>query len=127
MLPPRERDGLPWSVKLPDVGFKVRERDVMEIVDQVLSAHHIFHWRNNTGAIKVRQRFIRFGYPGSSDWLGICPDGRFLAVECKAPKNGRLSEKQKNFLECIARYGGVAIVADSCDSLLKQLKEQEVI
>ena len=107
---------------------KVSEADVMADVDQVLSAHHIFHWRNNTGATQIgRRRWIRFGYPGSSDWLGICHDGRFLAVECKAPKTGRLTEPQQNFLDCINRYGGVAIVVDSLDSLLRQLKEKGVI
>ena len=93
-----------------------------------LEARGIFHWRNNTGAIKAgRNRWLRFGYPGSSDWLGICPDGRFLAIECKAPKTGRLTELQSNFLDCINRYGGVAIVVDGIDSLLRQLKEKEVI
>ena len=124
-LPKRERRK-PAGFQ-PPLTPKVNEKDVMEIVDQVLSAHHIFHWRNNTGAAKMGRRWVRYGYPGSSDWLGICPNGRLLAVECKAPKTGRLTEPQINFLDCINRHGGVAIVADGLDSLMKQLKEREVI
>jgi hypothetical protein len=106
---------------------KVLETSVMKDVDQVLSAYHIFHWRNNTGMTRIGKRFVRFGYPGSSDWLGICPDGRLLAVECKRPEGGRLTEQQRDFLDCVNRNGGVGIVATGVDSLIKQLKEAEVI
>jgi hypothetical protein len=106
---------------------KVLETDVMKDVDQALSAYHIFHWRNNTGMTRIGKRFIKFGYPGSSDWLGVCPDGRFLAVECKAPKQGRLTDLQRDFLDCINRHGGVGIVVSSLDSLILQLKEAGVI
>jgi hypothetical protein len=99
----------------------------MKDVDQVLTAHHLFHWRNNTGVTRIGKRFVRFGYPGSSDWLGICRDGRFLAVECKRPGGGRLTAKQRNFLDCVSRYGGVALVVTGVDDLLKKLKEAGVI
>jgi hypothetical protein len=92
-----------------------------------LSAYHIFHWRNNTGVTRIGRRFIRFGYPGSSDWLGICPDGRFLAVECKRPEGGRLTAKQRDFLDCIRRYGGVALVVTGVNDLLEKLRETEAI
>jgi hypothetical protein len=109
-------------------GFiKVLESDVMKDVDQILSAYNIFHWRNNTGGNRIGQRFIRFGYPGSADWLGICHDGRFLAVECKRPRDGRLTGKQRDFLDCIRRYGGVALVVTGVNDLLEKLKEAGVI
>jgi hypothetical protein len=105
----------------------VKEADVMKDIDQVLSAYHIFHWRNNSGMTRIGGRFVRFGYPGSSDWLGICPGGRFLAVECKAPRTGRLTAKQRDFLDCISGAGGVAVVVTGVESLIQQLKEAEVI
>jgi hypothetical protein len=108
-------------------GFKVLESDVMKDVDQILSAYNIFHWRNNTGVTRIGKRFVRFGYPGSADWLGICHDGRFLAVECKRPREGRLTAKQRDFLECIRRYGGVALVVTGGVDLLEKLKLAEVI
>jgi hypothetical protein len=106
---------------------KVLESDVMKDVDQVLSAYNIFHWRNNTGVTRIGKRFVRFGYPGSADWLGVCHDGRFLAVECKRPRDGRITSKQRDFLDCIRRYGGVALVVTGVNDLLEKLKEAEVI
>jgi hypothetical protein len=102
------------------------ERDVMTVVHQTLSIYGIFHYRNNTGAYKEKNRFIRYGCPGSSDYIGLCPDGRFLAVECKRPR-GKPSEKQKQFLDKINGSNGVGIIVDSAESLIRQLKEKGVI
>jgi hypothetical protein len=108
--------------------LKITEGDVIRVVDDFLSRHEICHWRNNTGAFKTeRGGFVRAGHVGSSDFLGICPDGRFLAVECKRPLKGVLSVSQEEFLDCINRNGGVGIVVDSVDSLEKQLKDAGVI
>jgi hypothetical protein len=112
-------------MKAPPV--KIPESDVMKDVDQVLTAWNIFHWRNNTGVTRIGKRFVRFGYPGSADWLGICHDGRFLAVECKRPRGGRLTAKQTDFLDRIRRYGGVALVVTGVNDLLEKLKEAGVI
>ncbi len=48
---------------------------------------------------------IPLGKVGSSDIIGILPDGKFLAIECKSDK-GRLSEAQKIFLKKIDDMGG---------------------
>jgi hypothetical protein len=53
--------------RLPPV--KITEADVMKDTDQVLSAYHIFHWRNNTGVTRIGRRFVRFGYPGSTNTM----------------------------------------------------------
>jgi len=78
-------------------------------------------WRNNTGAIRLDKRFIRFGAVGSSDILGIMSDGRFLAIEVKSAK-GRLTKYQKAFLDGIRDAGGVALVARSVDDVAMGLK-----
>jgi len=112
------------------------EADVIRAVDAALTAFGIFHWRNNTGAVKYEgtqgKRFVRYGHPGSADILGVCPDGRFLAVECKRPKapgqpGGRLSALQNEFLTAVNKNGGVGIVVDGVDELEKQLDFEEVI
>lgn len=99
------------------------EDEVLRGCLEYLRAHGYFVWRNNTGAVKIGKRFIRYGTPGSSDILGILPDGRFLAVECKREKGGRLSELQKAFLTAIQINGGVSIVARSVDELKKELEK----
>jgi hypothetical protein len=116
----KEKSGIP--------AFKVKEADVLRSVDQALSLHKIFHYRNNSGGFKTDSGgFVRAGYTGSSDFIGICPDGRFLAVECKRPEGGVLSAAQREFLDTINRNGGVGIVVTSVESLISQLKEAEVI
>lgn len=102
------------------------ESGVLNAVCQFLSVHGIFHWRNNTGAYRIKNRFIRYGFPGSSDIAGVCPDGRALYVECKKP-GGRLSPLQREFLDKINGLGAVGITADGVESLEKQLKKRGVI
>ncbi len=109
------------------MSFKIPESAVLQACLQALQLYGIYAWRNNTGAVKNGNRLIRFGQPGSSDILGICPDGRFLAVECKNSKGGIVSDAQKDFQNQITANGGIAIIVSSADELLFQLKVKKVI
>lgn len=60
---------------------------------------------------------------GSSDLVGLTPDGRFLAVEVKPP-TGRVTDEQRNFIERINELGGVAGVARSPEEAVKLLETQ---
>lgn len=71
--------------------------------------------------------------PGFSDLFGITPRvitdedvgktiGIFTAIECKA-KNGRVSDKQRHFLDFIEKHGGIAGVARSAEDALEIVKE----
>lgn len=102
----------------------VKEDVVLRSCLEWLRLNGIYSWRNNSGAVKVGRRFIRFGFPGSSDIIGILPGGRFLAVECKREKGGVLSDLQKDFLSNIEKNGGIAIVAHSVDELKEKLSEK---
>ena len=50
---------------------------------KALNAHPGVAWvhRCNSGAARVGNRFIRFGWPGCPDVLGQLKDGRLLGVE----------------------------------------------
>lgn len=87
-----------------------------------LKAHPAVVWceRMNTGAAKVGNRFIRFGFTGCPDVLGQLHDGRLLGVEVKAPK-GKLRPEQAVMLERIAGAGGVAFVARDCRDVHREL------
>lgn len=75
-----------------------------------LTVRGIPSWANNTGAVKVGERFIRFGHKGSTDILAIVPpSGRLLAVECKTG-SGRLTADQRAFHQTITDAGGLAVV-----------------
>lgn len=106
---------------------KKDESVVLRECMELLRIHNIYSWRNNTGAVKIGSRFVRFGYKGSSDILGITKDGRFLAVECKRENGGVLSQDQKNFLFNITKNGGVAICVHSVEELNSELIKRKII
>lgn len=93
---------------------------------KALRAHPLVAWANraNSGAAKVGNRFIRFGWPGCPDVLGQLRDGRFLGVEVKAAR-GVLRPEQSEFLKLIASAGGVAFVARDCRDVLRQLENNQ--
>ncbi len=89
---------------------------------KALKAHPAVSWceRMNSGAAKVGNRFIRFGFTGCPDVLGQLNDGRLLGVEVKAPK-GKLRPEQAVMLSRIAGAGGVAFVARDCRDVNREL------
>lgn len=112
--------------------FEVPESVVLNTCLGLLNLMGIYAWRNNTGAYKVKgnrttkERIIHYGKKGSADILGILPDGRFLAVECKR-KSGRASSDQLLFLSNIKANNGVACIVKSCDELMEVLKAEGVV
>jgi hypothetical protein len=94
---------------------------------KAVRAHPLVAWaeRQNSGAAKVGNRFIRFGWPGCPDVLGQLNDGRLLGVEVKA-KTGRLRPEQAVFLERIRCAGGVAFVAYDLRDVLRELKNNQI-
>ena len=91
---------------------------------RALRAHPLVAWaeRQNSGAAKVGNRFIRFGWPGCPDVLGQLNDGRLLGVEVKA-KTGRLRPEQAEFLKRINGAGGVGFVARDLRDVLHALEK----
>jgi hypothetical protein len=86
-----------------------------------LEKQGIYCWNNPTGAVQVRpNQWYRFGKVGSSDIIGILPDGKFLAVEVKT-RQGRLSPAQREFLKGITERGGLAVCVCSVGELHREL------
>lgn len=82
-------------------------------------------WANATGAIKVDDRFLRYGKPGSSDILA-CISGRFVGVECKCGRD-KVRKNQQNFGTALERAGGIYIVARSVDDVRNRLTAEGLI
>ncbi len=103
--------------------IKSLEADSLAEVLQALSTHETVAWvrRQNTGAAKVGGRYIKFGWAGCTDLLGMMKDGRLLAVECKRPKGGKLSTEQAHFISLVNLFGGCAFVATTAIDVLKNL------
>jgi hypothetical protein len=108
--------------------LKQTENEIVKASLEYLQARNIPAIRMNVGAVRFADKdgggrnFVRFGTRGMSDILGILPDGRALAVECKTV-NGKLSDFQNEFLNAIRRNNGIAIVARSVDDVELGLKE----
>jgi hypothetical protein len=87
-----------------------------------LKSHPAVSWaeRMNSGAARIGNRFVRFGFPGCPDVLGQLRDGRVLACEVKALK-GKLRPEQSIFLERVRGAGGVAFVARNCNDVIREL------
>jgi hypothetical protein len=77
-------------------------------------------WNNPTGALKVEDRFIRYGCPGSPDILG-CINGRFVGIEAKVGQD-RQRGNQRDFATAVRKAGGVYILAHSVDDVRNTLK-----
>ena len=98
------------------------EAAALREVLMVLTAHPAVAWceRMNSGAARIGNRFVRFGWPGCPDVLGQLKDGRLLGVEVKS-KTGKLRPEQTIFLERIRGAGGVAFMARDCRDVYREL------
>lgn len=101
----------------------MKESDIMRACMLALSEAGCLIWRNNTGVLPDRQGVpIRFGLcVGSSDLIGITPDGRFLAIETKTAK-GRIRPEQQRFIDAVRAKGGIAGIARSPEDALDLLR-----
>jgi hypothetical protein len=83
----------------------------------------VLAWRSNNAGIydPGRRCFRSFrGLKGVSDILGVLPDGRLLAVECKRPGE-RPTAEQQAFLDAVNARGGVGLWVCSVGELIDAL------
>lgn len=74
-----------------------------------------FPWSNPTGALKVDDRFVRYGLVGSSDILFVLrPTGRLIGIEAKVG-NDQWRVPQQKFARALDAAGGLYILARSKD------------
>jgi len=115
-----------------------QETSIQRRIMLALSKAGCIVWRNETGAAHVgkviykkgRQvtldnaQMLPFGLcRGSSDIIGLCPRGRFLAVEVKTP-TGRATKEQLNFIAQVKAKGGIAGIARSVEDALGLLQQE---
>lgn len=107
----------------PHKPFKLSERMVLNACLDLLAASPkvAFAWRQNTGAVKIAKRFVRFGFKGCSDILGMLADGRFFAVETKETGEVATAD-QAAFLANVVKHGGFAVCVDHPKNLEKALE-----
>ncbi len=113
--------GMFWGIGVP----KLKEKDIENQILAWLWSKRIFAWKNQSVGVFDRKRNVYrkstnpFHIKGASDILGVY-NGRFLAIEVKSD-SGKLSDNQKEFLERINSYGGIAFVARSVEDVESKL------
>lgn len=92
----------------------MKEQNVQAACLVALSQAGCLVWRQDTGAYRAKSgALVRYGLcVGSSDIIGIAPDGRFLAVEVKND-TGRATDAQLRFIAAVQAAGGRAGIARS--------------
>ena len=127
---------------------KETEAQIQRAVLEYLKLRGVFCWRQNTGSFRMnyngKDRYIKVGFPGISDILGILPRwwypggksglvraigtptsippdvGQFIAIEVKRPGQKPTLDQQA-FLAAVKANGGIAFVATSIDDVRKGL------
>lgn len=110
---------------------KSPEASVGRLVDAFLQSLGGYVRSINSGGVKTDSGWRRSGQgSGISDRLCWLPNGKFIAVELKAPgKKRTLSEAQFNFLMKVINLDHVGCVADSVDCVklaLTQSKQERI-
>lgn len=116
----------------------MRESDIQNLIMLALSKAGCTVWRQNVGTGWVGQiqrttagrviidnaRVLHAGLcVGSSDIIGITPNGRFLAVEVKT-KTGKPTDQQQRFIAAVIKAGGIAGIARSVADALELIGSQ---
>lgn len=101
---------------------EAKEDVVVQQVKTVLKLTGLAIQRINTGCFRIQNRYVRTCAKGTLDFEGYDNHGRFVGIECKRPKGGRLSPEQRARIDDINAKGGVAFVAHSGEEALEQLR-----
>ncbi len=125
-LYPERKHPKPPPKRLKLTRADAKEAQILSSILQALNFYPNVCWfsRLNSGAYAVGEgkarRFIRFGFPGCPDILGMLKGGSLLAIECKSP-TGKVSDLQEQFLDTVNKNGGCAFVARNIDDLKQHL------
>lgn len=109
---------------------KVSEAEVTEMVEKILDAKGVYHWRNTRGQHWRNGRPITYGgKDGSADRMALWPGGAgyakatFWGIELKKGKGGQMQDNQIKWLIDVRAKGAIASVIDSVDDLLKVFED----
>ena len=106
----------------------MKESEIQQNIILALTVHPKVAWCMvvTTGQFKVKGGYITTGHyitedqkrlTGMSDIIGQLRDGRFFCIETKKPGE-EPTEEQFNYLDLVAKNGGVSGWCDSVESAL---------
>lgn len=100
------------------------ESAIQRAILETLTALGCTVWRNQAGKVRVRGGYMALSPEGTPDIVGYTRDGRFLAIEVKAPK-GREREAQLLWRERAQKAGCIVGVARSVQDAIALLLGSE--
>jgi len=96
------------------------ETQLVRACIQYLALKRIFHYRNNSGALKTETGgYVRFGAKGSPD-IVVVVKGQYIGIECKTEK-GKQNPNQKEFQKALERAGGKYLLIRDVQELVLYL------
>ena len=105
------------------MSLPISEHDIQKQILDWLDFTHIFHRRQNVGAIaseyQGKKRFTRFGKAGDAD-IVLCYKGQFCAIEVKGEK-GKQTQEQACYQSDLESAGGRYILARSLEDVKRGL------
>ena len=95
-----------------------------QCLNWLLREAKVFAWRNQSTGLFDRERgFFRTAPKrGAPDIIAI-RDGKFIGIEVKRPKSGRMSEDQENFKASVEHAGGIYWIIHSVEELEQKWKQ----
>ena len=100
-----------------------KETNIVQEVRLALSQAGATVFRNNVGKLQDKNgRWVTYGLcVGSSDLIGVSPEGVFMAIEVKVPGK-HPTQEQIRFIEMVKSKGGIAGVVTSAAEAIELLK-----
>jgi hypothetical protein len=95
------------------------EKVLYQAIIDFLKLHNFFVWRASVGA----RGHYHFGIEGQADITGISPDGQRVEIEVKST-HGKLSKKQKEYLNEIEKRNGFVMVVNSWTDFVQQFYQK---
>ena len=107
----------------------MKESQLQSTIEDILRIYEkrkaLVYIKNNSGATKVNDSFIRFGKSGSTDFLIFLPEGKTLHLEVKVGKN-RQTANQKAYQQKCEALGHTYRVVRSTREVQELLNETKI-
>ncbi len=106
----------------PPRTYEVESQLVADVLIEFGRLPWLWLWRSNTGAVKIKDSFVRFGLPGQPDIQGIIKSeplrGRFFGIELKI-KGRKQRPDQLRWQALCESCGGIYVLAYQVDDVWK--------
>lgn len=96
--------------------LKTLEKDIQKAILQYLKAKRIFHYRQNSGAFKTENGFMRTASVNGLPDIVAIKEGIYIGLEVKT-QNGRQSDAQRGIQDEITKAGGFYFVVRSVEDV----------